>query len=167
MSKSTSYIDFLFDSNTYKLKPQYAPVISYIPKSDSFLLKYSVPGYHSPRQYFKFVDIPSQFPNQYVAQIFHFFSITPTLLFRHPKKIVPKPKKSLVERHFGVSRQIHQYDEETRSIAEYNANLALSKARANHSLASFDFYFDAVKILRAPKKVSRSTCFSEFIHLIS
>ena len=142
---SNSYIEFLFKPDG-SLKSRNAPVISYIPESDSFILKYSVSGYHAPRQYFKFSVIPEQFPNVYVAEIFRVFSITNSFLFRHPHNRIPEVKKSIIEDYFGIE-SITPVDPEDLEVAKYNMELALKLGRENHSLFYFDSYLEAYKVL--------------------
>ena len=140
-----NYIEFLFN-NDGTLKTRNAPVINYIAESDSFILKYSIPGYHMPRQYFKFSYIPDTFPNSYIADIFDIFSITDSFLHRHPHNRIPSFKKSIIEDYFGLDT-INPPDPESLSIAQYNLELAISLGRTHHSLFYFDDYLEAYKIL--------------------
>ena len=145
-AKTIHYIEFLFNEDG-ALKVRNAPVVSYVPKTDSFVLRYSIPGYHVPRQYFKFVSIPEQFPNEYVSEIFRIFSITNSFLFRHPYSSIPPFKKSIICQYFGLDLFIPKYSEEDIDIAKYNLNLAISLGRSHHSLFYFDSYLEAYKIL--------------------
>ena len=151
----SNYINFLF-SDTGELKSRYAPVISYVPESDSFILKYSIPGYHSPRQYFKFgFEILSEpvYPNFYVSEIFRIFSITSSFLFRRPKSKTPSFKISIIAEHFKIQKQVSPEDFE---IATYNLNLAIQLGRQSHSLFYFDSYLEAYKILNPNIKYTSS-----------
>lgn len=150
-AKSFNYIEFLFNQDA-TLKTRIAPVVSYISKTDSFILKYSVPGYHVPRQYFKFAVIPEQFPNEYVAEIFRIFSITDSFLNRHPKARIPDFKKSIVYDYFDVDT-VPVYDPEEIETAKYNLELALKLGRQNHSLFYFDSYLEAYKVLHPEIKL--------------
>ena len=143
---SNSYIEFLFNSDG-TLKSRFAPVINYIPDTDSFILKYSVPGYHAPRQYFKFSLIPEQFPNEYVAEIFRVFSVTNSFLYRHPHNLTPLVKKAVIRQYFGLDEPEQVYTEDEIEAASYNLELALKLGREHHSLFYFDSYLEAYKIL--------------------
>lgn len=140
-----NYIEFLFNPDGSP-KPRLQPVINYIPKSDSFILKYSVPGYHAPRQYFKFSYIPEVFPNEYISFIFETFSITDSFLHRHPHNRIPQVKKSIIEDYFGLD-YINPPDAESIEVASYNLELAISLGRTHHSLFYFDDYLEAYKVL--------------------
>jgi len=144
-AKSFNYIEFLFTEDG-QLKPRVAPVVNYAPESDSFILKYSVPGYHAPRQYFRFSVIPEQFPNVYIAEIFRIFSITNSFLFRHPHNRIPEVKKSIIEEYFDID-SITPVSPEDLEVAKYNMELALKLGRENHSLFYFDSYLEAYKVL--------------------
>ena len=144
-AKSFNYMEFLFDEHGV-LKKRLAPVVNYIPESDSFILRYSIPGYHMPRQYFRFSVIPNQFPNEYVAFIFQVFSITNSFLYRHPHNRIPNYKKSIIADYFGIE-VVNKPDPEAIEVAEYNLNLALKLGRENHSLFYFDSYLEAYKVL--------------------
>ena len=143
---SNSYIEFLFNSDGTP-KPRVQPVISYKPETDSFILKYSVPGYHAPRQYFKFAVIPEQFPNCYVAEIFRLYSITNSFLYRHPHNLTPGVKKSIIREFFGIETAEQIYSDEEIEAAEYNLKLAIKLGREHHSLFYFDSYLEAYKVL--------------------
>ena len=143
---SNSYIEFLFNDDGTP-KPRVQPVINYIPESDSFILKYSIPGYHQPRQYFRFSVIPEQFPNEYVACIFRIYSINNSFLYRHPHNRIPAFKKSIINEFFGIESTVTQPDPEDIAIALYNLNLAIKLGRENHSLFYFDSYLEAYKVL--------------------
>ena len=167
---SNSYIEFLFN-NDGTPKPRVQPVISYIPESDSFVLKYSIPGYHQPRQYFKFAIVPEQFPNFYVAEIFRIYSVNNSFLYRHPHNCTPKAKKSIINEFFGLESNVNQPSPEDVEVAEYNLNLAIALGRKNHSLFYFDSYLEAYKILhpeikRFTKNVIRNIQ-AEFNKIIS
>ena len=165
-----NYFEFLFNSDG-SLKPRVAPVVNYLKDSNSFVLKYSVPGYHSPRQYFKFSSIPNQFPNEFVAFIFQTFSITDSFLFRHPHNKVPKVKHSIVNAYFNISPTPKSFSQEDIDIATYNLNLAIKLGKSHHSLFFFDSYLEAYKILhpeisRYSKSIVKSIL-TEFNKLIS
>ena len=166
-----SYISFLFNTDDASIKSRYAPVVYPISGSNSFKLAYSIPGYHSPRQYFSFSSIPSSFPNRFVADIFHFFSITPSFLFYLTKPKSPKPKLALVKKELGIySKPIRSFSQDEIDVASYNLNLAISLARKNHSLFFFDSYLQAYKILHPNLHYSSSTVksiLSDFAKLIS
>jgi len=140
-----NYIEFLFNEDG-TLKARNAPVVNYLPVKDSFILKYSIPGYHMPRQYFSFDSIPDQFPNPFVADIFSIFSITNTFLFRHPHNLIPPFKKSIIRDYFGIE-DVTEPDLEEVACAQYNLNLAISLGREHHSLFFFDSYLEAYKVL--------------------
>lgn len=140
-----SYLRFLFNEDG-SLKSRNAPVIT-TNEDGSYILKYSVPGYHTPRQYFKFVDIPEHFPNEYVKLIFGFFSVTNSFLFRRPHNCTPKVRKSIINEILGVKNNVRVYSEEDIELANYNLNLAISLGRSRHSLFYFDQFLDAYKIL--------------------
>lgn len=163
-----SYLNFLFDSQG-NLKPSHAPVLYYKKKTDSFILKYSIPGYHQPRQSFSFVAIPDQFPNPFLSDIFHYFSITNSLLFRHPSRIIPKPKQSLINSFFNI-KLVPSYSQDEIDTASYNLNLALKLGRTHHSLFYFDSYLEAYKVLHPELKFTKSVISSvqkQFNSLIS
>lgn len=140
------YIAFLFNEDA-TLKQRYAPVVSYQKESDCFILKYSIPGHHAPRQYFVFRSIPKQFPNFYVSEIFRIFSITESFLFRRPKRAIPHFRSSIINEYFNIVSIPQPIDPDTRSIAEYNIELAISLGRKHHSLFYFDSYLENYKIL--------------------
>ena len=142
---SNSYIEFLFKPDG-SLKTRNAPVINYVPESDSFILKYSVPGYHAPRQYFKFITVPEQFPNFYIAEIFRIFSVTDSFLYRHPHNSIPKVRKTIIEEYFGLDT-INPPEPDEVEAAQYNLELALKLGRSHHSLFYFDDYLEAYKVL--------------------
>ena len=149
-----NYIEFLFNEDgTPKIR--YQPVINYIPDSDSFIIKYSIPGYHAPRQYFKFSVIPEQFPSEYVAEIFRIYSITDSLLYRHPHNKALKPRQSIINDYFGI-HPTKIPDQEELSIASYNLELAIKLGRENHSLFYFDSYLEAYKILHPEIKFTKN-----------
>lgn len=163
-----NYIEFLFNEDG-TLKTRNAPIVNYIPSSDSFILKYSIPGYHSPRQYFKFSIIPESFPNEFVAEIFRIFSITNSFLYRHPHKRIPDFKKSIVYDYFEIENS-HNYSQDEIDAALYNLNLAISLGRQRHSLFYFDSYLDAYKILHPELKYTKNVVKriqAEFNKLIS
>ena len=143
---SNSYIEFLFNSDG-TLKERLAPKVSYQAYTDSFVLKYSIPGYHTPRQYFSFLTIPEIFPNQYVAEIFRVFSITNSFLYRHPHNTIPNVKKSIIRDFFGLNKPEQIYSEDEIESAEYNLQLAIKLGREHHSLFYFDSFLEAYKIL--------------------
>lgn len=162
------YIEFLFNSDG-SIKARYQPVINYMPDSDSFIIKYSIPGYHSPRQYFKFSIIPEQFPNPYIAEIFRIFSITDSLLYRHPHNKVLKPRQSIINEYFDI-HPVNVPDPEEVSISQYNLELAIKLGRENHSLFYFDSYLEAYKVLHPELKYTKNVIRSiqaEFNKLIS
>lgn len=165
MSVSKNYLSFLFDPNTGSLKSPTAPVIYYKKNTDSFILKYSIPGYHQPRQSFSFVTIPDTFPNSFVADIFHYFSITNSLLFRHPKRIIPNPKNSLVFKDLNIDT--HNYSDDDLDTASYNLNLALKLGKSQHSLFYFDSYYQAFKILYPNSNMTRKQLQKQFNLTIS
>lgn len=150
----SNYIQFLFDEDG-TLKSRYAPVVT-TNKDGSFLLKYSVPGYHSPRQYFKFDEIPSSFPNEFVSEIFRVFSITNSFLFRRPHNKIPSHRVSIVNDFFGIIPAKKSYSEDEIEIAQYNLNLAIKLGRERHSLFYFDSYLDAYRILHPELRYSSS-----------
>lgn len=155
-----NYKDFLFDEDG-NLKLRNAPVVDYLPETDTFILKYSIPGYHCPRQYFKFAFIPEQFPNQYVAFIFKNFSITNSFLYRHPHNKIPKPKS-------GRKIKTKILSPEVAEMAQYNLNLAVKLGRLHHSLFYFDSYLEAYKILHPEiKRLNVKQVQIEFNKLIS
>ena len=139
-----NYVKFLFDESL-KVKPRYQPILAFQPKNEVFILKYSIPGYHSPRQYFKFFEIPQQFPNPYVEAIFKLFLINDSILFRRPRNLKLKPKLAAVRKALGLPRQIHIVSPEEKEIAQHNMDLALKLGREKHSLFYFDFYLEAYK----------------------
>lgn len=154
-AKSLNLIEFLFNPDGTLKSRNTAPIINYIPESDSFILKYSIPGYHMPRQYFKFSDIPSQFPNEYISDIFYLFSITDSFLHRHPHNKIPAPRISLINEYFGIDNSYVPSPEETDN-ALYNLNLAIKLGRENHSLFYFDNYLEAYKILHPELRYTKN-----------
>ncbi len=167
MKISPKYLFFLFD-DFGNLKKRYAPVISYQAATNSFVLKYSIPGYHQPRQYFYFSSIPDKFPNQFVEDIFSIFSITDSVLYRHPKSLIPSPRLSVLSQFFDI---FNDYSDDEVDAANYNLNLAIKLGRIHHSLFYFDSYLEAYKILhpeirRYSKNVVRNIQ-AEFNKLIS
>ena len=163
-----SYIEFLFSPDG-SIKSRYQPVINYMPDSDSFIIKYSIPGYHAPRQYFKFSVIPEQFPNEYVSEIFKLFSITDSLLYRHPHNKALKPRQSIINDYFGIV-PVHMPDPDEVAVAQYNLELAIKLGRENHSLFYFDSYIEAYKVLHPEIKFTKNVIRSiqaEFNKLIS
>lgn len=149
-----SYINFLFNDDG-SLKPRYAPIVSTKPDG-SFILKYSVPGYHTPRQYFSFSSIPSSFPNPYIAEIFRIFSITDSFLFRHPHNKIPPFRSSIINPFFNIVPSKKTFSPEEIEIASYNLNLAIRLGRSHHSLFFFDSYLEAYKILHPDIRYSKS-----------
>lgn len=149
-----SYIEFLFNPDG-SIKSRYQPVINYMPDSDSFIIKYSIPGYHAPRQYFKFSTIPDKFSNPYIAEIFKLFSITDSLLYRHPKNKPLIPRQSIINNYFGII-PVHVPDPEEVEAATYNLNLAITLGRKNHSLFYFDSYLEAYKVLHPELKYTKN-----------
>lgn len=140
------YIHFLFNPDG-SLKQRYAPVVSYQKQTDSFVLKYSIPGHHSPRQYFFFKEIPATFPNNFISEIFRLFSITESFLFRHPKSKVPTPRYSIINSELHISYNPKPISQENIDIALYNMNLAITLGKQHHSLFFFDSYLENYKLI--------------------
>lgn len=159
----SNYLNFLF-TPLGELKLNLAPVVYYKKNTDSFILKYSIPGYHQPRQSFSFVSIPESFPNVFVETIFKFFSITDSLLFRHPSRIVPKPKQASVNKVLNIHKSFSQDEIDT---ANFNLNLAIKLGKLHHSLFFFDDYYNAFKILFPDSNLSKKQIQAKFNSLIS
>ena len=150
-----NYIDFLFYPDG-SVKPRYQPVLSFNPSSDSFILKYSVPGYHSPRQYFSFSSLPSSFPNCFVAEIFRIFSITDSILFRRPRHLLLKPRTSIIRAYFNLPKPAKSYSSDETQIAQYNYDLAIKLGKQHHSFFFFNDFLESYKILHPNLKYTKN-----------
>lgn len=146
----SSYASFLFDDDL-NVKNRYAPVLNTL-DDGSYLLKYSIPGYHSPRQYFRFqadlLDEP-QFPNLFVSFIFGYFCLNRSLLFRNPHNYRLKPKKAALGSLIGLKRDVNasRLSSDELDCANYNVELAIKLGKIHHSLFFFPQFYQNYKLL--------------------